>query len=631
MLNPLEMERFIAATAKRADLTVEWHPGVMPYTTKDKMVLPTITAGMSVPEYRMLRKSVTHEVNHQRYSNLNLWEETGASADKSLLGAIWNLAEDQRIDHLGALDYEGDRLNDDGVHGVLLEDIVKNVRRMGTTPNKEVDAILPLLGMNEALYKDFYPSAHLAHEEMERLIADRPAAKAIYDKLMAGDYTDVLRNARQDPTKKGTSSTLELAKRIFKEVYGLDPEKELERLKEKGKGPKGEGEEEGEEGEGEGEDQPGEEGGEGEGNDGEGEGDGKGEGEKDGESKGDKAKAGKPKGKGSEKGEGLTKVDWSPYMSDPHEGVNKSKRGLHINYPPDGETGTGTYIPAVDKDYQVVDLTKRSMSTSDGEGYRHSIQNALSNTSSGFAHKVRTILQIRARDHYQYGLKRGKLNGGSLYRVTMADAPGFNERVFKRKEVNNVLDAAVSVLVDGSGSMSGKKYEHAAATGVMLNDTIANALHIPTEVVSFSTPSSYHSGGWSRGRGCAMYIHRTYNDKLVSRDNIINRFAYAGSFMSGNPDGDAIMWMFDRLMKRKEKRKLLIVCSDGSPAGGGCGDDMWYAQKVVRSIEVESPVSIVGIGIMDRNVARIYKEHYVIKAADELERALLSVIENKLK
>jgi uncharacterized protein YkwD len=39
----------------------------------------------------------------------------------------------------------------------------------------------------------------------------------------------------------------------------------------------------------------------------------------------------------------------------------------------------------------------------------------------------------------------------------------------------------------------------------------------------------------------------------------------------------------------------------------------------------------VGIGIMDRNVSRIYKEHYTIDSISELEKALLSVIENKLK
>jgi cobalamin biosynthesis protein CobT len=101
--------------------------------------------------------------------------------------------------------------------------------------------------------------------------------------------------------------------------------------------------------------------------------------------------------------------------------------------------------------------------------------------------------------------------------------------------------------------------------------------------------------------------------------------------MASNPDGDAIMWVFDRLMKRPEKRKLIIVCSDGAPSGGGRGDEYSYTRKVVKAIEQESPVDIVGIGIMDTNVARIYKENYTIDKASELERALLSVIENKLK
>jgi cobalamin biosynthesis protein CobT len=113
---------------------------------------------------------------------------------------------------------------------------------------------------------------------------------------------------------------------------------------------------------------------------------------------------------------------------------------------------------------------------------------------------------------------------------------------------------------------------------------------------------------------------------------LTRRFNKAAEYgMSSNGDGEAILWAFDRIIQRKEKRKLIVVFSDGSPAYGQRGDDMYYAKKVVHDIEKDSPVDIVGIGIMDRNVELIYKEHQVIKKAHELEGVLLALIENKLK
>jgi cobaltochelatase CobT len=290
---------------------------------------------------------------------------------------------------------------------------------------------------------------------------------------------------------------------------------------------------------------------------------------------------------------------------------------MHLNY--DNYKRGASYTPSRNDEYTVHDLTKTSLSGSHTSG---KITHKVANSSAGFAHKVRTILQIRARDKYSYAQKRGKLNSSSLHRIVVPNAPGYADRVFKRREVNNVLDAAVTLVVDQSGSMAGEKYYNAGAAAAMLSDTIANTLHIPVEIVSFTSM-----------RDNVLYVHRTFKDKLVPRDKLIARLGYsAEQGMDGNADGDAIMWAFDRLVKRPEKRKLVVVFSDGSPSGcGGRGDIVEYTRQVVKGIENESPVDIVGIGIMDRNVELFYKENYVIDDSSQLETALLSLIENKLK
>lgn len=593
MLNPLEMERYIHAIAKRGDFQVVWNEkSKVPRTNGKKLFLPAMNNSMSEKDYQHLRHFATHEVGHVLYSDHDLLAATGLTADKSLLGAIWNLLEDHRIEYLGGREYEGDRLNGNDVYADLLGRIADKAAA-GEADPKAVDTILPLLAWDNQVLADYYPSAHSVQLKLDVSLKSEDAKKRV-EKLANGKFAEELRRVRQIVNReKGTAATLDLAKRVFEEVYEQDAKKEMDRVKQEMQKQQGKD-------------------GKGESKEGEGEGAGEGEG---------KPKPGDGDGEPVPRNE-FVSLDYSELMPDKHV-PNDVKHGMHLDYSKHEQRHDYRPLPA--KDYVVHDYT--SSSGYDDGDYSTSINSALSRTSSGFAHKVRSILQIRDRDRYQYGLKRGHLNQSSLYRVTVPDAPGFNERVFKNKTTNDVLNAAVTLVVDQSGSMSGDKFAHAAAAAVMMNDVIGNVLHIPCEIVSFTTDDHMHEGHTAIG------IMRKHQDRLVSRDTLIRRFSQAtgGMSLQNNLDGEAIIWAFDRLMQRKEKRKLLIVFSDGSPAGYGRGDIVGYTADVIRSIENESPVSIVGIGIMDDNVERFYKESKVINKTHELESALLSVIEGKLK
>ena len=56
---------------------------------------------------------------------------------------------------------------------------------------------------------------------------------------------------------------------------------------------------------------------------------------------------------------------------------------------------------------------------------------------------------------------------------------------------------------------------------------------------------------------------------------------------------------------------------------------MGFCMKVVKEIENKSPIDILGIGIEDETVKRIYKDYAIIKNSDQLEDALLSIIKRK--
>jgi cobalamin biosynthesis protein CobT len=97
--------------------------------------------------------------------------------------------------------------------------------------------------------------------------------------------------------------------------------------------------------------------------------------------------------------------------------------------------------------------------------------------------------------------------------------------------------------------------------------------------------------------------------------------------MSNNADGDNILVAWHRLMQQKQKRKVLIVLSDGSPATWA-GDAYGFTKDVVKGLEARGDVDIIGIGIEDDNVERIYKTNKVIWNVSELPKALIYTLEH---
>merc|ERR1711904_438058 len=79
-----------------------------------------------------------------------------------------------------------------------------------------------------------------------------------------------------------------------------------------------------------------------------------------------------------------------------------------------------------------------------------------------------------------------------------------------------------------------------------------------------------------------------------------------------NIDGEAISWAFNRLKKRKEERKILMVISDGAPVDDSTlsvnsGDFLEkHLKEVISYIEGRSPVELLAIGI-GHDVTRYYR------------------------
>ena len=95
-----------------------------------------------------------------------------------------------------------------------------------------------------------------------------------------------------------------------------------------------------------------------------------------------------------------------------------------------------------------------------------------------------------------------------------------------------------------------------------------------------------------------------------------------------NIDGEAISWAFNRLKKRKEERKILMVISDGAPVDDSTlsvnsGDFLEkHLKRTVKFIEEKSDIEILAIGI-GHDVSRYYSKAVTIMDVDQLGEVLL--------
>lgn len=250
-------------------------------------------------------------------------------------------------------------------------------------------------------------------------------------------------------------------------------------------------------------------------------------------------------------------------------------------------------------------------------------------------------IQARSKSSWEAGLRRGKLNGSSLAKL----AAGRDDRVFRKRIDSTTKDVAVSLVVDMSGSMSGSKIHTAAAAAYALSNVL-DRLKISHEVICFTTNNDYktyharlekiqeaekkYGVKYSRYENLYMPIIKGYNERINTETK--QRFGWLphSGMMASNIDGESVEIAARRLMGRKEAGKIMMVLSDGSPAGSGsCAALESHLKEVVKSIE-KSKVNVIGIGIQDSSVKKFYDKHVVIDSVEELPGLVISRLRSLL-
>jgi cobaltochelatase CobT len=246
------------------------------------------------------------------------------------------------------------------------------------------------------------------------------------------------------------------------------------------------------------------------------------------------------------------------------------------------------------------------------------------------ANRLQRRLLAKQNRSWEFDLEDGLLDAARLSRVVTTPAYPLS---YKRERDTDFRDTVVGLLIDNSGSMRGRPITVAAMSADILARTLERC-GVKVEILGFTTRA--WKGGQSRERWLA-------NGKPAApgRLNDLRHIVYKSAdapwrrarrslglmlregLLKENIDGEALLWAHERLLPRTEKRKILMVISDGAPVDDSTlsvnpGNYLEkHLREVIEYIETRSPVELTAIGI-GHDVTRYYRRAVTIVDAEQL-------------
>jgi len=269
------------------------------------------------------------------------------------------------------------------------------------------------------------------------------------------------------------------------------------------------------------------------------------------------------------------------------------------------------------------------------------------NLITKLANKLQRQLLAKQNRAWEFNLEEGLLDSSKLTRIIMDP---YNSLSFKKEKDLDFKDTVVTLLIDNSGSMRGRPITIAAICADILSRTLERC-SVKVEILGFTTKN------WKGGKSREEW-NKNNKPKNPGRLNDLRHIIYKSAdihwrqskrnlglmlkegLLKENIDGEAISWAFNRLKKRKEERKILMVISDGAPVDDSTlsvnsGDFLEkHLKKVVKFIESKSEIEILAIGI-GHDVSRYYNKAIKITDVQELGDVMIGqlsgLFDNKKK
>ncbi len=259
------------------------------------------------------------------------------------------------------------------------------------------------------------------------------------------------------------------------------------------------------------------------------------------------------------------------------------------------------------------------------------------------ANKLQRQLMAKQNRSWDFDLEEGLLDSSKLPRVIIDP---YNSLSFKKEKDLEFKDTVVSLLIDNSGSMRGRPITIAALCADILSRTLERC-SVKVEILGFTTKNwkggksreSWNKNGKVKNPGrlndLRHIIYKSADSQWRQSKKNLGLMLKEG-ILKENIDGEAIMWAYSRLKKRKEERKILMVISDGAPVDDSTlsvnsGDYLEkHLKKVVKFVEGKDDVEILAIGI-GHDVSRYYNRAIKITDVQELGDVMIAELSSLFK
>ncbi len=258
------------------------------------------------------------------------------------------------------------------------------------------------------------------------------------------------------------------------------------------------------------------------------------------------------------------------------------------------------------------------------------------------AKRLLRVLMARQAREWRFDLDDGHLDPARLPAFVASRGAA---RPFKQEFESPFPSTVVSLLIDHSGSMKGRPMKIAALT-VEIFARVLERCGVRCEVLGFTTRD------WDGGEPARRWADDGYREapgRLNALEHLVIKAAdvpwrrarpalglfLRDEMLKENIDGEALAWAHRRLLARQERRRILIVVSDGAPmdeatfAANGFDYLDGHLAAVVEHIERQSPVQLAAIGI-GTDVSQFYRNATRIARIDDLGPALTAQLSRLL-
>ena len=259
---------------------------------------------------------------------------------------------------------------------------------------------------------------------------------------------------------------------------------------------------------------------------------------------------------------------------------------------------------------------------------------SLSGAVARLANKLQRKLMAQQNRAWDFDLEEGTLDAARLTRVI---TDPLHPLSFKHERDADFRDTVVTLLLDNSGSMRGRPIMVAACCADILARTLERC-GVKVEILGFTTRA------WKGGQAREAWLAAgkpANPGRLNDLRHIIYKPADAPwrrakrslalmmreGLLKENIDGEALSWAHRRLMVRPERRRILMMISDGAPVDDstlsvntGCYLER-HLRQVIEEIETRSSVELLAIGI-GHDVTRYYRRAVTITDPSELAGAM---------